>query len=76
MYIWASNLPLNIHSSGFDYAFDSLNVHGEPNELNQAFDTIFRPGMAGASLFRLLKLFFPSLGRLVSGSSVNGDASN
>ncbi|KAI0734311.1 cytochrome P450 [Fomitopsis betulina] len=55
--------------AGFDYAFNSLDVHGKPNELNEAFDTVFRSGMAGASLFRLLKLFFPLLGYLpVSGT--------
>ncbi|EPT01442.1 hypothetical protein FOMPIDRAFT_1120520 [Fomitopsis schrenkii] len=55
--------------AGFDYAFNSLDVHGKPNELNEAFDTVFRSGMAGASLFRLLKLLFPPLGCLpVSGT--------
>ncbi|EPT02364.1 hypothetical protein FOMPIDRAFT_141460 [Fomitopsis schrenkii] len=44
-------------------------VHGKPNELNQAFDTVFRSGTGGASPFKLLKLFFPPLGCLpVSGT--------
>jgi len=51
-----------IGMAGFNYNFDALNVHGEPNELNRAFDIMFQnlPG-ANSSFFRMLKVFIPLL---------------
>jgi hypothetical protein len=47
---------------GFNYKFDSLNVEGKPNELNQAFGIIFRASR-NRTLFMLLS-FFPIFRRL------------
>ena len=39
---------LTLATAGFNYDFDSLNVHGAPNELNQAFTTVFNTLMTSS----------------------------
>ena len=50
---------------GFNYNFDALNLDGEPNELNKAFQQIFKrpPNM---SIGRVLMDMFPMLNIFVS----------
>ncbi|KZT73023.1 cytochrome P450 [Daedalea quercina L-15889] len=55
--------------AGFSYEFDSLNIHGRRNELNEAFNTVFGSGANGASLFRFLRLLFPPLKYLPVGGT-------
>ncbi|PCH34322.1 cytochrome P450 [Wolfiporia cocos MD-104 SS10] len=45
--------------AGFNYSFDSLNVHGKPNELNAVFRTIFGTASNTPSIFALLKYLIP-----------------
>ena len=45
---------------GFNYRFDALNPHGEPNELVVAFNEIFDPSPRITAMM-LLKNFFPVL---------------
>jgi len=56
---WLNRLTLDVIGlAGFNYKFESLNVEGKPNELNQAFGTIFRTSGGNGILFMLLT-FFP-----------------
>lgn len=56
---WLSRTTLDVIGlAGFDYRFDSLNVHKEPTELNKAFAALFHADGA----FRILNLlqgYFP-----------------
>ena len=51
---------------GFNYHFDSLNAEGKPNELNAAFDTMFR-SIGGFALLPLIQAYFPPLRMIVCG---------
>ncbi|TFY55501.1 hypothetical protein EVJ58_g8212 [Rhodofomes roseus] len=46
--------------AGFNYQFDSLNTEGKSNELNAAFEVMFR-SIARFSLFPLIKAYVPPL---------------
>ncbi|KZT05226.1 cytochrome P450 [Laetiporus sulphureus 93-53] len=46
--------------AGFNYHFDALNTEGKGNELNQAFEVLFR-SLTGPSLIVTLKALFPPL---------------
>ncbi|CCM04147.1 uncharacterized protein FIBRA_06309 [Fibroporia radiculosa] len=48
--------------AGFNYTFNSLNPHGESNELNDAFSTMFQSlTQLNANLMRVLKVYVPIL---------------
>ncbi|KAL5498061.1 hypothetical protein ACEPAH_2992 [Sanghuangporus vaninii] len=56
---WLSRTTLDVIGlAGFDYHFDSLNVHQEPGELNKAFATLFHAD-GSFGILRLLQAFFP-----------------
>ncbi|EMD37124.1 hypothetical protein CERSUDRAFT_115038 [Gelatoporia subvermispora B] len=50
--------------SGFSYEFDSLNPDGKPNELNEAFNVIFREGKERRTFLSLLEMYIPPLRHL------------
>lgn len=50
---------------GFNYDFDSLNANGKPNELNEAFATMFAAGQR-LSILPVLQAWFPPLRVIVS----------
>lgn len=50
---------------GFDYHFDALSVEKKPNELNQAFTTLFHANRSIA-LLDILQAYLPFLRYLVS----------
>lgn len=58
-------LDMNHYCIGFDYQFNSLNVHGEPNALNTAMNTLF-DASASVDVFLILQALFPILNRIVS----------
>lgn len=55
--------------AGFNYEFDSLNIDGKPNELNQAFSVMFRSLEGFAIVFPLLKALIPPLRLIPDGRS-------
>jgi cytochrome P450 len=56
---WLSRTTLDIIGlAGFNYKFDTLNVDGKPNELNEAFSTVFR-STDQIRLSDVLKSMFP-----------------
>ncbi|KAL5478249.1 hypothetical protein ACEPAI_2433 [Sanghuangporus weigelae] len=56
---WLSRTTLDVIGlAGFDYHFDSLNVHQEPGELNKAFATLFHAD-GSFGILQLLQAFFP-----------------
>lgn len=52
------------YTLGFDYHFDALSVDEEPNELSQAFTTLFHANRSIAFL-DILQAYFPILHHLV-----------
>ncbi|KAF9815448.1 hypothetical protein IEO21_04619 [Rhodonia placenta] len=46
--------------AGFNYDFNSLNVDGKPNELNEAFNVLFR-SLDGFAILPVLQAVFPPL---------------
>ncbi|OCH85827.1 cytochrome P450 [Obba rivulosa] len=52
--------------SGFNYEFDSLNPDGKPNELNEAFNVIFREGKEKRTFLSLLEMYIPQLRRFAN----------
>jgi hypothetical protein len=49
---------INAQRLGFNYHFDSLNADDKPNELNQAFSTIFG-ARKKLELLPILQAYFP-----------------
>ncbi|KDQ34064.1 hypothetical protein PLEOSDRAFT_1034004 [Pleurotus ostreatus PC15] len=63
---WMSRTALDVIGlAGFNYKFDAL--IGEPNELSQAFSTVFQTSVK-FEVFSLLQNFFPPLRLIVSTS--------
>ena len=59
--------------AGFNYSFDALDPSGKPNELNQAFTSMFQALTASVPGFwMLLKFVIPALRILVSTRSPCG----
>ncbi|KAF4578374.1 hypothetical protein EYR36_000181 [Pleurotus pulmonarius] len=64
---WMSRTALDVIGlAGFNYKFDAL--IGEPNELSQAFSTVFQSGVK-FEIFSLLQNFFPPL-RLIETKTI------
>jgi hypothetical protein len=56
-----------ILDTGFNYKFDALDTSGKPNELNQAFTTMFRANMTMGPM-PVLQALFPVLRWIVRAS--------
>lgn len=64
---WLSKMTLDVIGlAGFNYRFDNLNPHGEPNELNAAFSEMFNPQGPRITPFTVLRNAFPILNVFVS----------
>ncbi|KAF4577163.1 hypothetical protein EYR36_005150 [Pleurotus pulmonarius] len=56
---WLSRMTLDVIGlAGFNYTFDALNENATPNELNQAFSTIFHSGSNQRTMM-LLRIISP-----------------
>jgi hypothetical protein len=64
------NLPGG--GTGFNYKFDTLNSESKPNELNQAFNTVFRTDQQ-LTLLPVLRAMIPPLRALASGICIGYD---
>lgn len=63
---WLSRATLDVIGlAGFNYKFNALNEHGEVNELNKAFSTLFHAD-GRFHVLQLLQAFFPIFRIVVS----------
>lgn len=61
---WFSKTTLDVIGlAGFNYKFDSLNPSQKPNELNEAFSTMFRESREG-QIYEFLRARYPILRKL------------
>lgn len=60
-----------LYASGFNYEFNALNVNEKPNELNEAFSTIFNME-SGITLIAVLQELLPVLRKLVRNTAKIG----